>query len=335
MKVFIKKYILIIGVVGLVGFGLFAFGKDHKINISGLGSATISKNPSSIAGLNCADTQRRPVAVMMPSDPETRPLAGISQADVVVEMPVTPNGVTRFMAVFQCQTPKEIGSIRSAREDFIPLAASFNAIYAHWGGEHGALDRLNKHVMDNINALLYDGNTFYRKKSIPKPHNGFTTLALLFSRAKNLGYSQTKDFAGYPHSDAKPTRNLSNIATSVSVPYPSPYNVTWTYNQAQNVYSRTRGNKAELDKNTNKQVTARVITVMHTTSQILVKGDQYIEVKTTGEGMAEVYQNGVKITGTWKKDSAKLDSKLFFYDQNGDEIKFAPGQIWIEIVSSS
>ena len=65
-------------------------------------------------------------------DPEARPLSGIGQADVIIEMPVTPNSVTRFMAVYQCQTPKEIGSVRSAREDFIPLAAGFNTIYAHW-----------------------------------------------------------------------------------------------------------------------------------------------------------------------------------------------------------
>jgi hypothetical protein len=36
--------------------------------------------------------------------------------------------------------------------------------------------------------------------------------------------------------------------------------------------------------------------------------------------------------GTWKKDKSKIDSKLTFYDEAGKEIRFVPGQIWVEIV---
>src|SRR3989338_6889489 len=90
---------------------------------------------ASLTGLICDNYSKRPIAVMMASDPIARPLSGIGQADVVIEMPVTPNGITRMMAVFQCEESAEIGSVRSAREDFLPLVASFGALYAHWGGE--------------------------------------------------------------------------------------------------------------------------------------------------------------------------------------------------------
>jgi hypothetical protein len=275
------------------------------------------------------------MAVMLASDPEARPLSGIGQADLVIEMPVTPNGVTRFMAIYQCQTPKEIGSVRSAREDFIPLASGFNAIYAHWGGEHGALAELDSHIMDNINALQFDGTIFYRKPGIKPPHNGFSNLDLLYGQAEDFGYNLSKDFSGYPHSDAVPTKNISNVATTVSPDYPPPYNVSWIYNQKTNLYSRLRGGFAEIDKNTNQPVTASVVVIMDTTSHILIKGDQYIVVNTTGPGLAEIYQDGIKITGTWKKAPSRLDSKLYFYDNTGHEIKFVPGQIWIEIVTNN
>ena len=306
-------------------------GSGHSFTIGSSSSGETIKKPSSIAGLNCDTAQRRPVAVMLASDPEARPLSGIGQADAVIEMPVTPNGVTRFMAIYQCQTPKEIGSVRSAREDFISLAAGFDTIYAHWGGEHGALAELDSHVMDDINALLFDGTIFYRKPGIKPPHNGFTTLDLLFKQSKIFYYSLIKDFVGYPHTDALPAKNISNVATVVTLDYPAPYNVSWAYDQNTNLYSRSRGGASEIDKNTGKQVTASVIAVMDTTSHILYNGDQYIVVNTTGQGSAEVYQAGIKITGTWKKDPAKLDSKLFFYDSSGAEIKFTPGQIWIEV----
>ena len=327
-----RKKITIGGIVIVLGLLIWLFNSGRSFTIGSSPSDEISKKPSSIAGLNCENAQRRPIAVMMASDPEARPLSGIGVADLVVEMPVTPNGVTRFMSVYQCQTPKEIGSIRSAREDFIPLAAGFNTIYAHWGGEHGALAELDSHVMDNINALQFDGTIFYRKSGVKPPHNGFSNLDLILKQANTFYYSLTKDFVGYPHADKMPAKNISNVATTVNL-YSYPNNVSWIYDQSTNLYSRSRGGKPEIDKNTNQQVTTSVVAVMNTTSHILYEGDQYIVVKTTGEGSAEIYQNGIKITGTWKKDPKKLDSKLYFYNSSGDEIKFVPGQIWIEITT--
>ncbi len=331
MKRKIRKIIWIGGALILIGAAIWSFSSGHSFTVGTSSPAEVAKKISSIAGINCDDSDRRPVAVMMASDPEARPLSGIGEADLVVEMPVTPNGITRFMAVYQCETPKEIGSIRSAREDFIPLAAGFNSIYAHWGGEHSALDQLNKHVTDNINALQFDGTIFYRKSGSKPPHNGFSNLDLLSKQAKNFSYDMTKDFIGYPRTDKAPAKNISNIATTVSIGYPYPNNVSWSYNQETNLYSRSRSGAPEIDKNNNKTVTASVIVVMNTTSHILYQGDQYIVVNTTGGGTAEVYQDGIKITGTWKKDPAKLNSKLYFYGSNGEEIKFEPGKIWIEI----
>lgn len=329
-----KIGLLVLGIVilGGLGYGAIRWGRGITIGVTN-GEPASKNKPSSIAGLNCETADRRPVAVMLESDPEGRPLSGIGQADVVVEMPVTPNGITRFMAVYQCQTPKEIGAIRSAREDFIPLAAGFESIYAHWGGERGALAQLDSRIMDNINALDFDGTVFYRKSGIAAPHNGFSNLDRLFGQAKAFKYDLTKDFTGYPHSTVQPTRNLANVANTVSLNYPG-YNgldqVIWNYDATTNLYKRLRGGSPEIDKNTNQQVTASVIAVMHTTSRILTKGDQYVVVETTGQGSAEVYQNGIVISGIWKKDPAKLDSKLFFYDANGKEIQFLPGQIWME-----
>ena len=316
-----KKYIVLAGSVIVVFIAaVFFVMKGRGIAIGGTGGQSSSQTVSSIAGLPCGNATRRPMAVMLESDAEARPLSGIGQADAVVEMPVTPNGITRFMAIYQCQNPKEIGAIRSARQDFIPLAAGFHTIYAHWGGEHGALAELDSHVMDDINALQFDGTIFYRKTNIAPPHNGFSNLDLLFKQATNFGYNLTDNFAGYPHSSDQPTRTLSNIANTVTIPYPSPENITWTYVPKDNDYLRTRGGTPEIDKNTGQQVSASVIVVLDTTSHILRSGDQYIVVNTTGQGNLQLYQNGIVIQGSWKKDPNNLNSKLFLYDTSGNEI---------------
>jgi len=265
---------------------------------------------------------------MMASDPIARPLSGIGQADIVVEMPVTPNGMTRMMAIFQCEEPEEIGSIRSAREDFLPLAAGFGAIYAHWGGEAEALKKLNSEILDNIDAIKYEGSVFYRKSSVPKPHNGFTTLGLLIDKAEDMGYDMSSTFSEYLREE-EPERNLTNMVGAVSVDYEDSYKVEWTYDGDSNAYTRVRGEEAEIDKNTGKQVETNIIILMHTVSEIL--NMDYITVNITGEGGAEFYQNGTMVSGIWKN----IANNLKFYDVNGQEMKFVPGKMWIEIVTDN
>jgi len=316
----------------LVLIVIFIFWWNKPIVISN-GISFGNQNETSkslITGLDCSNANVRTVAVMMPSDSEARPLSGISQADMVFEMPVDPSGITRLMAVFKCEKPKEIGSVRSARNDFIPLASSLKTIYVHWGGEHGALERLNSHIIDNIDALKYEGETFYRKAGILPPHNGFTNLDLLTKKAQDLKYDLKNSFSGYPHQDKAPNKNLSNLVDRVSVNYIGPHAVDWIYDTQTNLYNRSRGGSPEIDKENSQTVKAGVVVVMNTTSKFLK--EQYINVDVVGSGTVQVYQNGSVINGKWSKDAIELDSKLYFYDDSGKEIKFAPGKIWVEIV---
>ena len=334
LKLNLNKLLIITGTTVFVFVVIFIVWWNKEIVISN-GINIINKDEmskSSITGLDCSSADVRPIAVMLASDLEARPLSGIGQADMVFEMPVDPTGITRFMAVFQCEKPKEIGSIRSARNDFIPLAAGLKTIYAHWGGEHGVLEKLDNHIIDNIDALKYEGETFYRKAGIRPPHNGFTNLDLLTKTAKNLKYDLKNSFSGYPHQKDNSKENLSNLAGQISVNYPGSHNVNWIYDPNKNLYSRLRDSSAEIDKDNGQIVKAGVVIVMNTTSKFL--REQYISVDVQGEGGARIYQNGGLVSGRWKKDPARLESKLFFYDDSGKEIQFAPGKVWVEIVTN-
>ncbi|MFH1049206.1 MAG: DUF3048 domain-containing protein, partial [Patescibacteria group bacterium] len=56
---------------------------------------------------SCQNSTRRSIAVMLAIDAITRPLSGISEADIVFEMPVITDSITRLMAVFGCIIPTE------------------------------------------------------------------------------------------------------------------------------------------------------------------------------------------------------------------------------------
>jgi hypothetical protein len=330
-RFFTKKYISIASIVGILVVGGFAIANGKKEITITNGAAKISATPKpkategTLSGIECENGLRRPVAVMLASDPEARPLAGVGSADMVIEMPVTEGGVTRMMAVFQCGEPREIGSIRSARLDFLPLVQGFNALYVHWGGEHEVLALLDQHVVQNIDCIKLDGTTCQRKRGIPRPHNGYTTSQLIKEKVEALGYSTTKNLVAYSFDDAK-----SNGTVAVPTLYAGEFAVKWTYDPAINKYTRSRGGTAEIDRLTGNPVQASNIIVLHTTSEYV--SILYNRVKTVGSGSATVYHNGISIPATWEKltDNAKLAIK----DASGKEIELTPGSTWWEFVTN-
>lgn len=321
----IGAVVIAIGVASAFGYWIF---RGTTISVQGNGEAISKAQPTSpLTGLPCANATRRPIAIMVSSDAEARPLAGIGQADMVFELPVTPNGITRMMAVFQCSDPKEIGSIRSARGSFIPLVQGLHALYAHWGGEHEVLAQLNNHIVDNVDALLYEGTTYYRKSAIPRPHNGFSTLARIRLKASELGYGASSSLDTYMHTNDIPKQNLSELVTEVTVPWPQGMNVSFRYNANTNAYLRWRGGTPEVDANTGTQVSVGVVIVMHSDATFLY--DQYIAVRTTGQGTSTIYQNGQRIEAQWHKQTAT--SMLTFTDARGTPIAFTRGTLWVAI----
>lgn len=325
----------------LLGIGGYVVGQKNggTINIGGQDNSgdnnprpsptpELAKSP--ISGLACANAQRRPIAVMLAGDAVARPLSGLSEADLVFNMPVITNSMTRFMAVYLCNSPKEIGSVRSSRDDFIPLAKGLDAIFAHWGGSHFALDELAKGVINNIDALTNPFNAYFRKSGIVSPHNGFTSGARLYEAAEKMGYRLEGNFDGYLYlvDDAKITATTTQ---TLSIGFPGSFAVKYIYDPDDNSYWRWRGGFKEIDRNNNQQVAAKNVAIMFAQSR-QIEG-QYNDVDVTGSGRARIYRNGEEILGTWKKDVDK--SKLTFYDSTGEEIKFMPGQIWVEIVQTS
>ena len=310
----------------------FEFKKEQNNIVEGENKNTESKtqpeigNVSPISGIACSDFKRRPVAVMISGDTITRPLAGLSEADLVFEMPVVTDGITRMMAIYVCGNPKEIGSIRSSRHDFIPLAQGIDAIYAHWGGSHFALDKLKEGVIDNIDALPNPYNTYYRKSGLSAPHNGFTSMERLIKTIEKLGYRIEGKFEGYAHKESEVKNSKSGILV---INYPGESKIKYQYDPEKNSYLRYRAGSKEIDKNNGQQIEAKNIVILRT--EIHQIENEYNSVKVLGSGDAYIFLDGKQIAAIWKKPDAQ--SKLIFYNKdNGREIEFNRGQIWIEII---
>jgi len=141
-----QKILVVIIVLILVGGAFYFFSKSKSnkagkpINVNESGKSvpedTTPKNEgpvSPISGLPCENWNRRPIAVMQPGDVAARPDAGFSDADMVIEMPVITATITRLMGIYICGNPDDVGSMRSARHDYVALAKGLDAIFVHWG----------------------------------------------------------------------------------------------------------------------------------------------------------------------------------------------------------
>lgn len=299
---------------------------------------------SAIAGLACENKNRRPVAVMQPADISARPAAGFSDADMVFEMPVITATVNRLMAVYQCNQPTEAGAVRSSRTDFLHLARSLNAIYVHWGGSHFALDHIRTGILDNIDCTGAAGNgagtdVCYRapqKLGMKVEDTSRVNVVKVFERSKELGYSLENKFAGYPHrAEAAPTDRPTG--GSLRIGYPGAGEVEYYYDKETNTWKRIWGNVPDTDRNNGTRIAPKNIAVIFSKSEQIEGqynnmqlGDPWGDVSDSGD--AFYYMDGRETRGTWKKDKSNIASKLTFYDNTGNEVKFVPGQIWVNVV---
>src|SRR3989338_161616 len=261
---FTKKSLAIGGVIAVIAVLFFAFGRKRTEYVvvdrtpenaalqistalpamsadaaSSIEASALSAPVNPLTGERCNNALRRPVAVMFSGDTVARPLSGIGEADMVFEMPVITGSITRFMGVFICRDPIEMGSVRSARHDFIPLARSLDALYAHWGGSHFALDLLKKGSIDNIDAITNPVNAYWRKEGAVAPHNGFTSMSRLLKAARFLQYRLEGRAPLYPHTES--VTRIANIAKgSLEVGYPGEFRVRYEYDSATQLYMRIR-----------------------------------------------------------------------------------------------
>ncbi|MEK7515261.1 MAG: DUF3048 domain-containing protein [Patescibacteria group bacterium] len=267
----------------------------------------------------------RPWAVMLSGDALTRPLSGIASASVVFEMPVTPNGVTRTMAIF-CNLPERIGSVRSVRAEFVPFVSATRSILVHWGGEAGALDRVRAQKLDRVDGMLYDGIYFTRSQAPSAPHNGFTSASLLKKAAEKLGIPTSGSLGDFPRGDVVPQKSLGSLVSRVDVPYLPPFDVSWAYDATTKRYARARNGAPEVDGRNGGRVFAdAVVTVRAPAEQLR---DQYLSIALAGERPATVYQAGTATSAIWSLEGDALT--LLGVDRKPLTLQY--GVVWIQII---
>lgn len=344
-----KKILLILAIIILLVLVAYWVTRPEKaekqidLNDGSTSELVNEGHVSPISGLSCDNWNRRPIAVMQPADVPARPAAGFSSADMVIEMPVITATITRLMGIYVCNDPEEVGSMRSARHDFVHLAKGMDAIFVHWGRSDidWFKEKLNGGVIDDMNCNNDAGQSAekycYRKTGMSRGvDSGYAKFSEILQGAEDFGYRMENEFEGYPH-QAEASESDRPESGHLRVAFPGSFAVEYDYDKSTNTYLRTWGDEPDTDRNNGERIAPKNVVVLIATSEQIEGqynnvelGDPWMD--TVDNGDAYYYFNGQQYKGTWKKDKSSVDSKLYFYDQSGQEIKFVPGQIWVEVL---
>ncbi|MBO8168834.1 MAG: DUF3048 domain-containing protein [Thermoanaerobacteraceae bacterium] len=273
--------------------------------------------------------QHRPLAVMIGNSVDARPVVGVSEADLVYEALVE-GGITRLMAVYYHGEAGKIGSIRSARPYFVTLAQDTGAVYVHVGQSPQAEAFFKKYNIDHLNEIpITEG--FWRTKDRVPPHNLFSSTDNLHRLAEKFDMDWTVQVAGLPLETEKPviTDDLRQ-SPEIIIYYPQQYSqVKYVYRKDTGDYLRYMGGKPYIDGSTNLQIRAKNIVVQYVDTKV-IDGEGRLSMKVIGSGDALVFRDGIAYEARWEKTGLHEPTK--FTTVNGEEIKFAPGQTWIQLV---
>lgn len=267
------------------------------------------------------------VALKVDNSPLARPYhVGLDRAAVVYEE-LMEGGSTRFLALFDGSDTREVGPIRSVRENDIELLRPYGKVAVGFsGGNLGVKRKFAAAVRaGRVLDASYDAlPSSYRLGALRKDaRNFFTVPATLVRQRPQAVVPRDVGFRFGPALPGTPTRTarlgFSDI-TRVDVRYDPPSGRWAVFQDGQ----RMRG------------VAAANIVVQ----RVRVRGSQYSDVNgqvspfsvTTGGGEVTVLRDGRRTSGTWKRLGAATGTR--YYDAKGRDIALKPGPTWVLLLPS-
>jgi hypothetical protein len=333
--------LVVAGVVGGVlylggrnGIGPLAHGDDSR-------RGDVTSPSSSPLPTVCPLSGKKPVggavpdrpalAVKVENVPAARPQTGLSWADIVYEEPVEA-GITRFIAVYQCQNASRIEPVRSGRLTDPDILRQFGTpIFAYAGAVPQVYQKVAAaHLHDvNFNKPGAMNHVYFRDTARLAPHNLWTSTRALYA------FAHVHDGVPAPVFDYSKHFHGMRIS-GIHLPFSSYSDVYWRWDSSKKVWLRFHGTAPHLLSD-GTQVSAVNVVVqvvrVYLTDIHDVNGVQSPEVVATGSGKAYVLRGGKVIEGTWSRP--KLSDVTVFKDRTGKEIHLAAGNTWVELLPNT
>ena len=295
-------------------------------------------NPlTGLAGFSKTAAGKRPIAVVINNAPPARPQWGLCSPDIVVEG-VVEGGVTRMLWLYSdINTIPKVGSMRSARHDFVEIAEGFNAVFIHWGHSIYAQEAMDERNVDDIEGKDYVGTYFFRDKSrnVAIEHTGYTTGESLSKAIANLNintdintaYTSPFQFTA----EGKPETPAGGVSGSISFVFSQGYKHEFKFNASDKLYYNYL-NSNPMVQDGGEQMAVTNVIVLYCGVRSMNDRAGCIDMDLTG-GTGVFASNGGYENITWKKGGPGNMLKL--YAPDGSEVRLNAGKSYIGFVPSA
>lgn len=278
---------------------------------------------------------RRPVAIAINNYSENgnysvqKVQAGLSKADIIYETE-TEGSITRLLAVYQDMPDVEkIGTIRSARYQFVDLAMGHNAIYIHSGVNEYCKPHLNDVDDLDIADGTYGGEKLSNGQSSTE-HTLYAWTEKLWENIENNFDTKSKSAATWVNFTQDELKLDGGTATSVAVPFPTQ-TTRFTYDAQSGLYTRVLGSSVQSDYFTKE--TTQVKNVFILLTSMSKYDDNYTRKVSLQSGSGYYITNGTMQEIKWSKGAAS--NGFEFTDVNGNELEVSAGNSWVCIANKS
>ena len=289
----------------------------------------------------------RPIGVNIDQHPGALPNWGVSSADIIFEMPIQADGSTRAFVLFMGDIPDYAGPVRSGRVPMASLREIFGGAWVFYGWQNTVVDS-GKLIVDvdswalNMHKDARQGgrwvfpfiegternysDLFHREKDGQHvaPHNvqiDMKTVEGMFTEEPAMHPFRFTD------TGLEDGIDVSEITVNYKTTNPQ-YVASYKYNEITGLYERYRNGEAYYDALNGMATAYANVIIMRTDVSWFNNNNSRPVIQTVGQGVAEIFQNGKYIRGTWvrshsDKEADDFDSqsaRLIFLDENGEEL---------------
>ena len=318
-------------VVGLLSIALVAGAAVGFLDIKGINQVITKivkeESRNSLSGRIGSDG---PILVVKIDDtPAAHPQAGLEDADVIYVEQVE-GGLTRLAAVFSSKIPDVIGPVRSARISDIELLEQYGRVaFAYSGAQSKLLPVIAEANLENLGAQRQGRDIYANDPARLAPTAMMLQAKTLMAKVATQGsfIAMSKNI-GWNFGEGPET---GTAVSSVKVSWPaSSYDITWSLSEKRWLLFN-RGLPDLAASGFHLGPTTFVIQfVSITPSEYFDKvGGVTPFSATVGNGKGFILRDGLAIQALWNRPTADVGTSWTL--PTGEEILFAPGQIWVAL----
>ena len=326
---FFKKFLFsVIGISSVLIVGLSFLSPDQ---FSKLGQIeNVFKDPEPVNSLSGRVGSDGPILVVKIDDTRAaHPQAGLEDADVIYIEQVE-GGLTRLAAVYSSKIPAVIGPVRSARISDIEILQQFGRVaFAYSGAQKKLLPVIAAANLENLGAQRQSREIYANDPMRNAPTAMMLQAQTLMQKVKEqqLPVAISKS-VGWNFAD---TVETGTAIASAKVSWPAnSYDAVWSAAEKRWLLSHS-GVPNLAASGIHLGASTFVIQLVSITPSEY--GDKFGGVTpftaTVGSGRGYILRDGKYISALWNRPTP--DAGTIWRTLQGEEIAFAPGQIWIAL----